>query len=379
VVELRADRPDEALRLWQRADEVQRSNPSPGLAVIDLLSRQKQTDKALSAAKLLASKYTGNLVVQLALARAYTASGEWPAARQSLQEATKLAEFDASKQNLIGRMQLEAGNPDGAAYNAQKALQAQADDLGAMALQVEVESARGDMPKAEAAMKALVAKHPNSATALVLQANLAMARGQFSAAAAHYQAVMDKEPGTPVAILQARALIAAGESAKAVNALSAWVRKQPDDRVAVRALAEVQLSAGQNDAARKSYTQLLAAEPNDPSTLSAYATLLQRLGDPAAVGTAEKAVKIAPGAAQYLDTLGWILVQRGDLEAGLRHLRDARLRSPGSGDIRYHLAYALAKSGRKPEAKTELAAALGGGIRLQVTPEVKQLMAELNL
>lgn len=72
-------------------------------------------------------------------------------------------------------------------------------------------------------------------------------------------------------------------------------------------------------------------------------------------------------------------MQRGDLETGLRHLRDARLRSPGSGDIRYHLAYALARSGRKPEAKTELAAALGGGIRLQVTPEVKQLMAELNL
>lgn len=379
VLELRADRPDEALRHWQRADEVQRANPSAGLAVVDLLSRQRQTDKALAAAKLLASKYTGHLVVQLALARAYTASGDLSAARQSLQEATKLAEFDAAKQTLIGRMQLEAGNPDGAAYNAQKALQAQADDIGAMALQVEVESARGDMPKAEAAMKALVAKHPNTVTALLLQANHALARGQYAAAIAHYQAVMDKEPSTTVAILQARAQIAAGDGAKAVNSLSAWTRKRPDDRVAVRALAEVQLLTGQNDAARKSYTQLLAAEPNDPSTLSAYATLLQRLGDPAAVSTAEKAVKIAPGAAQYVDTLGWILVQRGDLEGGLRHLRDARLRSPNSGDIRYHLAFALAKSGRKPEAKTELSAALGGAAKLQVTPEVKKLMTELDL
>jgi putative PEP-CTERM system TPR-repeat lipoprotein len=379
VVEMRADRPDEALRHWQRADEVQANNPSPGLAIVDLYSRQKQTDKAMAAAKLLASKYTGNLVVQLALARAYTASGELSGARQALQEATKLAEFDASKQTLIGRMQLEAGNPDGAAYNAQKALQAMADDVGAMALQVEVESARGDMPKAEAAMKALIAKHPNSASALVLQANLAMSRGQFPVAVANYQAVMDKEPGTAVAILLARALMASGDSAKAVNALSAWTRKRPDDRVAVRALAEVQLSAGQNEAARKSYTQLLAAEPNDPSTLSAYAVLLQRLGDPAAVGIAEKAMKLAPGAAQYVDTLGWILVQRGDLEGGLRHLRDARLRSPGSGDIRYHLAFALAKSGRKPEAKTELAAALSGAAKLQVTPEVRKLMTELDL
>ena len=72
-------------------------------------------------------------------------------------------------------------------------------------------------------------------------------------------------------------------------------------------------------------------------------------------------------------------MQRGDLEGGLRHLRDARLRSPGSGDIRYHLAFALAKSGRKPEAKTELSAALGGAAKLQITPEVKKLMTELDL
>ena len=379
VLELRADRPDEALRHWLRADEVQRTNPTPGLSVIDLYARQQQNDKALAAAKLLSSKYQDNLIVQLALARAYTSVGEFPAARQALQEATRMAEFDASRQVLIGRMQLEARNPDGAAYNVQKALQSQADDLGALALQVEVESSRGDMPKAEAAMKVLTAKHPGSVPALVLAANYAMAKGQYATAVTNYQAVMDREPTTGVAILSARAQLAAGDNAKAVSGLTGWMAKHPSDRVALKALAEVQFAAGQQDAAKKTYTQLLASEPNDAATLSAYAVLLQRLGDASAVGTAEKAVKLAPGAAQYVDTLGWILVQRGDTENGIRYLRDARLRSPGSVETRYHLAFALAKAGRKPEAKTELASALSANPKMSGNPDVKRLMTDLGL
>lgn len=379
VLELRADRPDEALRNWQRADEVQRTNPTPGLSVIDLHARQQQNDKALAAAKLLSSKYQDNLVVQLALARAYTATGEFPAARQALQEATRMAEFDASRQVLIGRMQLEARNPDGAAYNVQKALQSQADDMGALALQVEVESARGDMAKAEAAMKVLTTKYPGSVPAQVMAANYAMSKGQFASAVTNYQAVMDREPSTGVAILMARAQVAAGDSTKAAAGLSGWMVKHPADRVALKALAEVQFAAGQQDAAKKTYTQLLATEPNDAATLSAYAQLLQRLGDASAVAMAEKAVKLSPGAAQYVDTLGWILVQRGELDNGIRHLRDARLRSPGSLETRYHLAFALAKAGRKSEAKTELASALGANAKMAGDPDVKRLMTELGL
>jgi thioredoxin-like negative regulator of GroEL len=60
-------------------------------------------------------------------------------------------------------------------------------------------------------------------------------------------------------------------------------------------------------------------------------------------------------------------------------LREARLRSPESGEIRFHLAYALAKNGRKAEAKEELSAALIGPGRVANSEAVSQLKKELGL
>ncbi|MBL0086999.1 MAG: PEP-CTERM system TPR-repeat protein PrsT [Ideonella sp.] len=379
ALEQRAKHPAEALRHWTRADEIQRQDFRPGLAIADLLGSQTQYDKALEAAKLLASKYPSQLLVQLALGRAYSAVGDMANTRQTLQEATRLAEFDADKQVAIGRMQLMAANPDGAAYNLVKALQARPDHLGALVLQVELEARRGDAAKTDAALKALNAKHGGSIPALLTTANVAMSRGQFSVAQTNYQAAMDREPSTPAALMLARAQIATGDTKKAVGMLESWSRKRPDDRVALKALAEVQLQNGQHDAARKSYNRVLAAEPDDAQSLSSYAVLLQQLNDPAAVPTAEKALKLAPGNPDFADVLGWILVQRGSTELGLRHLREARLRAPANGEIRYHLAVALAKTGRTSEAKQELSTALTGPTRVQRSEGVDRLKAELGL
>ena len=51
-----------------------------------------------------------------------------------------------------------------------------------------------------------------------------------------------------------------------------------------------------------------------------------------------------------------------------------------SGEIRFHLAYALAKSGRTEEARTELKAALeAGGLQAAQSPEVAKLRADLGV
>lgn len=210
-------------------------------------------------------------------------------------------------------------------------------------------------------------------------ANVAMLRGQLPLALSNYRAAMDKAPNTGTAILLVRAQIASGETDRALSFLEGWAKKQPDDRLLLKALAEVQLQAGKHDAARQSYTRLLSFEPDDAGTLSGYASLLQRMGDPGAAAMAEKALKQAPGNPELSDLLGWILVKSGKVDTGLRHLREARLRNPSNGETRFHLAYALAKSGRKAEAKEELSAALSANPRAQASPELAQLKTELGL
>jgi hypothetical protein len=50
----------------------------------------------------------------------------------------------------------------------------------------------------------------------------------------------------------------------------------------------------------------------------------------------------------------------GALDVGVKTLREARQRAPESREIRYHLAWALHRSGQRDAARSELAAALGG-------------------
>ncbi len=379
VLEQRAGRHSEALRHWSSANSSQRSDPRAGLAIVELHLAQQDSAKALQTAKELMAVYPGNLNVMLALGRTHLAAGDPLRARATFKDATRVAEFDSEHQVMIGRLQLMAGGIDDAAYNVQKALQARADHIGAMVLDVEVEFRRRDPARADAALRRLSSKHPGALPTLLTQGNAAMGRGNYAAAAGHYRSAMAKAPDTGIALLLSRALIASGNNAAALKELQSWQRKAPQDMVALRALAEVQLQAGELAAAKKSYAELVRRAPSDAGIHASYAQLLQQLGDPSAVATAEKALSLAPQDPFALDTLGWILVQQRQLDAGLRYLRDARLRRPQDPEMRFHLAYALHLTGRADEARGELGAALSTHPALAERPIVKQLKRDLGM
>lgn len=379
MLELSAGRPAEAIRHLRKAGEVQRTDPGPLLVLTDLYLSQNQTPQALEVAKDLAVKYPGDLRCQLALARAYLAGGDLRNARATLDVATRMAEYEASSQIAVARLQLAASNPDGAAYSVYKALQGSPDNLQALILAVQIEAQRGDSQKADAALKTLATKYPSALETAQATANLAMSRGQFPAAIAGYRKVLAQSENTGTALALVQAHMAAGEAGKAAAFLESWVKKHPNDLAAQKALAEAQYRSGQLPAARQSYQQVVAKDPDDAATLNNYANLLLQLNDPGAQAIAEKVVKLQPAQPAYTDTLGWILVSNGQTETGLRYLREARLRDPGNGEIRLHLAYALNKAGRKDEARDELRAALNGPSRAASNAVVSQLKKELGL
>lgn len=379
LVEYLAGRMGEALRALQKASDVDRRDPRAGLVLVDVYLAQRQPTQALSAAKTLLARFPENLSVQLALGRTYLQVGDAASARNIFQAATRQAEFDPEQQVEIARLQLAAGNPEGAFYNIQKALQGKPDDPAALALLVETESRRGSAAKADEALALLRSKHPEHPATALATADLAMLRGQYANAAAAYNTALAKSTTTANALKLAQAYLAGGEGGKAVSFLDSWQKQHPADMQALKSLAEAQFRAGQLVAAKQTYLKVLASEPDDGSTLNNYANLLLKLRDPTAQAQAEKALKLAPNNPAYADTLGWILVQQGQYEAGLRYLREARLRNPENGEIRYHLAYALSKTGRKAEAKDELSAAFQVSDKLERSDAVASLQRELGL
>jgi Flp pilus assembly protein TadD len=172
--------------------------------------------------------------------------------------------------------------------------------------------------------------------------------------------------------------VASGDGAAGLNVLQDWIRRNPKDVQAVQALAEAHLRSGNLKAARSAYEGLARQRPDDAGVLNNLAHLLALEGDPAALEYAERAHRNAPLDAAIQDTLGWLLVQRNELEAGLRHLREARLRDPQNPEIRYHLATALARAGRSEEARRELDEALKSRVAFDEREAAVALMSRLQ-
>ncbi|MFM8900294.1 MAG: XrtA/PEP-CTERM system TPR-repeat protein PrsT [Burkholderiales bacterium] len=354
----------EEVQRWldKAADAEGNKGKRASLALIDFHLAQGRAIPALEAAKRLAAKSApDDLGVLLATTRALLANGDQTSARATLTSAARYAEFDAPQQLQVASLQLAANNPSGAAYSLEKALAGRPDYLPALALMTEVELRQGDVTGAEKRARGIVDKHPRLAIGHSLLGDVALSRQQLSPAIEHFRRAHQAEPSTDTLLRLMRTQLRAGEARTSLGLAEQWVKSRPKDFVVQRALAEAYNNQGQLKQARATYEALLKSLPDDAPAMNNLAMVMTRLGDPAAVAMAERALAKAPNQAEVIDTLGWALFQNGQTDRALQLLRDARLRNPSNPDIRFHLATVLAQTGRQAEAKEEVEAALKSG------------------
>ncbi|MDB5888745.1 MAG: repeat:Tetratricopeptide 4, partial [Rhodocyclales bacterium] len=243
-IELSASRRTEAQHWFEKAFAQRATNERAGIALVDLLLGQGAVQPALKVARDLADANRNSLDAQSALARSELAAGDRTNLLLTLKDMTKQAEYDAVVQIRIGRLQLQAENPDGAAYNAQKSLAAVPNNLPALSLMADAEMARKDLTKAESIGKDIIARYPASAEGYRVGGDAAILRGNSAAAAQSYRGALEREPSAAYVQRLAHALSQAGDVPRALDALNAWLKKNPDD-LAVRAtLAEINMRTG---------------------------------------------------------------------------------------------------------------------------------------
>ena len=107
------------------------------------------------------------------------------------------------------------------------------------------------------------------------------------------------------------------------------------------------------------------------------AVLFQKERDPRALATAEKAYQLNSSDPLFADTLGWILMESGDLKRSAALLKQAVTSAPNSASMRYHYAVALWKGGDAAGARKELDAALKSKAPFPERSEAKALLAKL--
>jgi putative PEP-CTERM system TPR-repeat lipoprotein len=355
----------ETLRWLERADNVGgRQELRPGLGLVDAHLRAGRAAQAMEAARNLTPKAPNDLQVQLAYGRAQLAMGDAAGARASFNNAARVPGDNPALHVQIAGLNMAAGNTDGAAYSLERALALEPDHLLAQAIMADVELRRRDFPRAEERAGRIVAQHPKRAIGYSLLGDVAAARGRPGAAVDAYRKAYQAEPSTDTVLRLYRQLWSQDGGKSAAAVVEQWLKQQPQDVVARRALADGYAQSGQFAAARTGYEALLKSLPNDAGVLNNLANVLLRQKDPGAVAIAERAHAQAPADAAVIDTFGWALFQTGDpanYDRSLQLLRDARLREPGDPSIRYHLATVLAKAGRHQEARSEVQAALASG------------------
>lgn len=371
------DRPN-VISWLKRAGEANPKSLTPQLRLIQYYGRNREFQKAVAVARGLSNTQPDNPRVLEALGRAQTSAGDPIAAVQTYKRLASINPKSAAILGLVAGAQISAKDPDSARVTLKDAIALDEKYLPAKIALVELESSEKNFDEALRLAAELKTLQPKSHYGDLLTGDVLMRQQKFKEAAASYTAAMAKSDVATLAIRRFNANRQSGNADAALKELQGWVDKK-DDRGARHVLASAYLSAKKNDDAIRESEKLLAKEPANPVLLNNLAWLYQQKNDKRALEYGEKALKAAPKSAAVLDTLAWILVEQDhDPKRGVELLRKAHEIAPKQGDIHYHLAVGLHKTGQTKEAKRSLERLIGSGAKFQSLEDAKALLKKLG-
>ena len=229
----------------------------------------------------------------------------------------------------------------------------------------------GELPKAEAAYKTLIAINPRHTSAYNNLGVVYRKMGRTDEAIASYRKQIEVEPRSRFASWNlSRVLASRGQWDEARQLAAVAAELTPEDVNRWQFLGKAEIKTGRIDAARHSFDRALALPheammENDiayeladaGSDLDKSWQLISRALEPAArlvcepegLSGADKCTAQLRQIAFMLDTAGWVLYRQGNTKAAEPYLRSSYAITP-RGETELHMAILLAKSGRLEEA-----------------------------
>jgi cellulose synthase operon protein C len=206
-------------------------------------------------------------------------------------------------------------------------------------------------------IKAIQRLQPGDRRAYVLEGDFWGGQRKWQEAEAALRAAQRHAPDDGVVEVKLHTNMTNGGKEAAANAAAdKWLQDHPKDVIVRAYLAERALKKQDYKTAARHYQALVGQEPDNVVFLNNLAWVAGELGDPKALSYAEKASALAPASPDALDTLGVLLVKKGEVTQGLEKLQQAAQLRPNQAEIRLHLAKARIKAGDKAAARKELEA-----------------------
>jgi putative PEP-CTERM system TPR-repeat lipoprotein len=338
-------------------DKAVKADPNalaPRLALATYYLKSKENGKALVALKGVGDSHGNSPEFLSVLGEVQGANGQSSESIATYKRLVVLRPDMPEAHYRLGAALTSERKDSEAAQSLEKALQLKSDYVEAAVLLARLEYRNGHGDKALKLARDLQKTAPRSAAGLALEGDLQMEKDAFADAAKTYRRAFGVEQTSLLAIKLHGAQSRAGNAKQADAGLQQWLNDHPDDVLALEYFGNEDLKAGRNQAAIAKFERVISRSPSSFFALNNLALLYQRLNDPRALATAERAYELMPNSTAIADTLGWILVQQGNTGRGLMLIQKAAAARPTSTEIRYHLAFALAKSGDKAKSREEL-------------------------
>lgn len=350
---------------------------APRLALISYYMDGKEPTKAIAAAQDALAAMPDRAELLYAAGQAQQAAGD---TNQATKTFTKLAQLrPGSPVPYMKEAETQIANKeyDAAVQNLKKALALKPDLLDAQRALVSVYLAKNAVEAALGVARDVQKQRPAESIGYLIEGDIYASRKQWTEAANVFRKGVARVGSTDLAARTVAAMRAGGKVADGDQFASAWMRDHPKDRDFRSYLAESAIMKGDFATAAREYKLVVELKPDDALALNNLAWSSGQVGDPKAIEYAERADRLLPNNAAVLDTLGMLLVDKGEMKRGIDSLQRAAALAPQAPGIRLNLARALLKDGQKQSAKKELETLAKLGDAFPAQGEVKKLMQGL--
>jgi len=364
--------------LLERAAATRPNDPATHLAIIDHHLRAGDPTTALTAARAAVVALPSEAVLLERLGSLQLAAGDTNQAITTLATLVRAIPKSAAARLRLADAYLVAGKTDEAEDQLRLALRVDPTSLPAQRANVAMAVRQKNPAKALQLARSLQSQFPNDALGFRLEGNLEASRKNWGPAASAFRKalVLDSAGDAPERLHWV--LGAAGKAAEATQFERAWLKEHPRDAGFIVHLADMAMLRSDWPAAEDGYRQVLELQPENALAMNNLAYLLVQLKKPGALPLAERAVALAPGRPEMLDTLALVHAEAKQFDQAIAAQRKAVSLAPDSPGLRLALARLYLQAGDKEKARTELASLAKRGKSFSGHDEVVALLKQAD-
>ncbi len=395
----------------KKFDQVLISNDSSVAAMLghaQIAGQRGEVENLLSWLQKARAADSKAILPRIILARYYLSAGNAESALEFAQEVNDIQPDSVNSLVLLGRIYLLANQPQNALSTYQKLVRKMPSDSRSYTELAVAQFASGELNSARASLmkslqlnsKNLKAKvilysvelkekhyskainlavdmqrqHVDKVIGYRLEGDVRMLKKQYRLAQASFKKANEIEPSVQSIIKLSQSYFVSGDANKSLLILNKGLVADPDNVGLRIALATQYQQQGNIRTAERHYKKVLEQQPSNIVVLNNMATLLTDKNPEKALSYARQAYQLAPQSMAVTDTLGWLLINQAQLKEGLEVLTQA-IAQGDNPTVKYHLAYALTKNGKKEEARAILGDLVESGIEFPERLQASKLLA----